>query len=297
MMREPVSDRVFNTVNVLLLTVVVALIVYPVWFVLIASVSEPTQVSLGNVRWLPKGFTLEGYTRILAYRPIWIGYRNSIFYTAAGTSINLFITLTCAYALARRDFLGRNVLTAVFTFTMFFNGGLIPTFLVVRQLGMINTVWALLLPNAAAMWNIILTRTFFKSTIPHELEEAAFMDGCSNTRLFVSVVLPLSAPIIAVMALFYGVAHWNSYFQALIYLSNRDLMPLQIFLREILVMNEIVDFMTLSSDEMETMVRRQEMAEIMKYGLIVVATLPVLLVYPYVQRYYVRGIMVGAIKG
>jgi putative aldouronate transport system permease protein len=297
MKRDTVSDRVFDIINFTLLGLAVLAVLYPLWFVLVASVSNPDEVSLGNVYYWPKGFTLEGYQRILEYRPVWIGYRNSIFYAVVGTTINLFVTLTCAYALSRKDFMGRNVLTALFTFTMFFNGGLIPTFLVVKQLGMVNTVWALIIPNAAAMWNIILTRTYYKSNIPTELQEAAFMDGCSNTRLFLTIVLPLSAPIIAVMALFYGVTHWNSYFPALIYLRSRDLMPLQIFLREVLVQNEIVDFMSLTSDEMETIARRQAMAQIMKYSLIIVATVPVLIIYPFVQRYYVKGIMVGSIKG
>lgn len=297
MISKSLSDRAFDIVNFTLLTIIVLMILYPLWFVLVASVSEANEVSLGNVYLWPKGFTLEGYQRILNYRPVWIGYRNSTFYAVVGTTINLAITLTCAYSLSRKDFIGRNIITAVFTFTMFFSGGLIPTFLVVKRLSMVNTVWALLIPNAAAMWNIILTRTYFQSNIPVELQEAAFMDGCSNTRLLLTVVLPLSAPIIAVMALFYGVGHWNSYFAALIYLSERNLMPLQIFLREVLVQNEIVDFMSLTSDEMESIARRQAMAQIMKYGLIIVATVPVLLIYPFVQKYYVKGIMVGSIKG
>jgi putative aldouronate transport system permease protein len=297
MVRESAGDRVFNAVNYTILVLIMMAVLYPIWVVLISSISDAVEVSLGNVYLLPKGFTLEGYRRILEFQPVWIGYRNTIFYTLAGTAINLFVTFTCAYALSRKDFVGRNVLTAAFTFTMFFSGGLIPTFLVVKQLGMVNKFWALLIPNAAGMWNIILTRTYLSSNIPIELQEAAFMDGCSNTRLFATIVLPLSAPIIAVITLFYGVEHWNSYFSALIYLKDRNLMPLQIFLREILVQNEIVDIMNMSSDEMESLARRQEMAQVMKYGLIVVSTVPVLMVYPLVQKYYVKGIMVGSIKG
>jgi putative aldouronate transport system permease protein len=294
--RETTQDRVFNTVNAAVLVFVVLTVLYPLYFVAIASISDFNLVNSGEVWLLPRGATLEAYQKVLRYEPVWIGYRNTIFYTVFGTLINLSVTLTCAYSLSRRDFVGRSILTALFTFTMFFHGGLIPTFLLVKSLGMVDTIWAMLIPNAAAMWNIIITRTYFQTAIPFELQEAAKIDGCSNVRIFTTVVLPLSAPIVAVMALFYGVMHWNALFNALIYLSNRSLFPLQLFLREVLIQNQIFD-LTVDSDQMESAVHQMQMAELMKYALIIVSSVPILMVYPFLQRYFVQGVLVGAVKG
>jgi putative aldouronate transport system permease protein len=245
----------------------------------------------------PKNITFEGYRRVFQNKELWIGYRNTIFYTLAGTAINLFITLPCAYALSRRDLAGRKAIMLLLVFTMLFNGGLIPTYLMIKSLGMLNTIWAMLLPSAASVWNIIVTRTYFQSTIPRELEEAAAIDGCSTFRMFLSVVLPLSAPIIAVMALFYGVGHWNAYFNALIYLSNRNLFPLQLFLREILIQNEMADSMMTSGGDLALVAQQAKIADIIKYAVMIVASLPVLAVYPFLQRYFVKGMMVGSLKG
>ena len=199
--------------------------------------------------------------------------------------------------ISRKDFYGRNLFTALFVLTMFFSGGLIPRFLVVRSLGILDTVWAMVLPSAVAMWNIVVTRTYLQRVIPFELQEAAVMDGCSNTRLFVSVILPLSVPIIAVMALFYGVGHWNAYFNALIYLSDRKLYPLQLFLREILVLDQYADILEMDEDEMAQWLWLQEMRDSMKYGLVIVSSVPVMLAYPFLQKYFVKGIMLGSLKG
>ncbi|WP_246067473.1 carbohydrate ABC transporter permease [Paenibacillus koleovorans] len=297
MLQDTGRDKTFNTINNALLMLITVAVLYPIVYILAASVSDPVKVGLGEVWLWPKGFTFEGYQRIFEFKPIWIGYRNTIFYALLGTAINLFITLTCAYALSRRDLVGRNVFMMLFLLTMFFHGGLIPTFLVVKQLGLVNTIWSMVLPNAAFMWNIIICRTFFQTSIPIELQESAQIDGCSNTRLFLRIVLPLSKPIIAVMGLFYGVSHWNAFFNALIYLSNRDLYPLQLILREILIMNQVTDMLQMSTDEMESMVKRMYMAEIMKYGLVIVSSLPVLIAYPFLQRYFMKGVMIGAIKG
>ncbi|KAJ3198184.1 hypothetical protein HK101_008684 [Irineochytrium annulatum] len=248
---------------------------------------------------LPKGITFEGYARVFENTNIWIGYKNTIIYTVVGTIVNLIVTLPAAYALSRSDFVGRGFFMAMFMVTMFFGGGLVPSYLLVKDLGMVNSMWALILPGAASIWNIIVCRTFFQSTIPKELQEAAHIDGCTNTRLFIKIVLPLSMPIIAVMALFYGVGHWNSYFSAMIYLNDSSKYPLQLFLRQILVLQEMaaqgggaID--TSSATAMNT---KAEIAALVKYAVIIVATLPVIAVYPFLQRYFVQGVMIGSVKG
>jgi putative aldouronate transport system permease protein len=295
--KETKADRIFNYINISILTVLLLIVIYPLIYVISASISDPTLVNQGKVWLLPKGINFEGYRRILQDRNIWIGYRNTILYTVLGTIINLLVTLPAAYSLSRKDFYGRTFFTAIFTFTMFFSGGLIPTYLIVKGLGLRDTIWALVIPGAAGMWNIILTRTYFQSNIPVELQEAALIDGCSNTRLFLTIVLPLSAPIVAIMALFYGVGHWNSFFGALIYISNRNLYPLQLILREILIQSEVSMEMMKTGEALESMAKQAELAELIKYGVIIVSTLPVLIAYPFIQRYFVQGMMVGAIKG
>jgi putative aldouronate transport system permease protein len=226
---------------------------------------------------------------------VWRGYRNTIFYTVVGTVINLFLTTLAAYPLSRRDLPGRNIFMFLITFTMFFHGGLIPTYLVVKGLGMVDTFWALVIPNAIATYNLIVMRTYFQTSIPWELQEAALIDGCSNTRLLLKIILPLSKPIIAVMVLFYAVMHWNAFFNALIYLRDEELYPLQLILREILIMNQ-----TSLSDDASIQFGMDEkllLAESIKYALIIVASVPVLIMYPFVQRHFVKGVMIGSIKG
>jgi putative aldouronate transport system permease protein len=293
------SDKILKTVNILLLFIIVIIEIYPLIFVISASISNPDLVNMGKIILLPREITFEGYLRIFKYEAIWTGYRNTVFYTISGTIINLFMTLTTAFALSRKDFIGRRIIMTMFVVTMFFNGGLIPTFLVVRNLNMVNTIWAMIIPNAVSMWNIIITRTYFQNSVPFELQESAKIDGCSNIRILVSIVLPLSKPIIAVMSLFYGVAHWNAYFNALIYLSNRELIPLQLILREILILQEAAtDVLSASSpDEFESMIIWMRLAQTMKYGIIIVSTLPMLIVYPFIQKYFVKGVMIGALKG
>lgn len=295
--KETKSDRIFNVVNVIIMTLVLMIEIYPLLYVLSASISDPDLVNQGKVLLLPKGISFDGYIRVLRDKEIWAGYRNTIFYTLLGTGINLFVTLPAAYSLSRKDFYGRNVFMALFTFTMFFSGGLIPTYFIVTGLGLRDTIWALLLPGAASMYNIIITRTFFQSNIPNEMKEAAEIDGCTNTRLFFTIVLPLSAPIIAVIGLFYGVAHWNSYFSALIYISKRELFPLQLILREILLLNEMSTEMMKTGEEIEAFAKQARIADMIKYAVIIVSTAPVLIAYPFLQRYFVQGIMIGAVKG
>jgi putative aldouronate transport system permease protein len=288
------SDRVFNIINNICLGIVFILVVYPIYFIVIASFSDPNYVSQGNVWLVPMGANLEGYKSIFKDPVILTGYKNSIVYTSVGTFINITVTILAGYALSRKDLVGRNAFMFLFTFTMFFSGGLIPTYLVVRKLGLINKIWALVLPNALSVYYLIIARTFFISNIPEELREAAVIDGCTNTRFFVSVVLPLSKAIVSVLSLFYAVVHWNSFFNAMIYIRDEDKYPLQFVLRGILLENEMRESMTQTIGDASDI---QNKADMIKYGVIIVASLPVLIAYPFAQRYFIKGMMIGSIKG
>jgi multiple sugar transport system permease protein/putative aldouronate transport system permease protein len=291
--RETGLDLVFVILLYVILSLILISLLYPIIFVMSASISEPSAVMAGKVVLFPVGFTLRAYQAILEYKQIWVGFSNSLFYTVAGTLVNLFVTILAGYALSRKDLVGRNFFMLLFAFTMLFNGGLVPTYLVVNQLGLVNTRWALIIPQALSVWNLIITITYFRSSIPIELLEAAQLDGCSDFQYLMRVVLPLSAPIVAVLTLFYAVGHWNEYFSALLYLNDQSLYPLQIMLRNILIQNRI-DFTMV---DVNAFAARQAMRELLKYALIVVASVPVLLIYPFVQRYFLKGIMIGAIKG
>ena len=297
MIKQAFEDRMFQTFNHGFLLAITLLVLYPLVYIVSASLSDPTYVNSGQMWLWPKGFTLEGYERVFANRDIWTGYMNSAIYTVAGVLINLAVTLPCAYALSRRGLPGRKAVTLIIVFTMFFSGGLIPTYLLVKSLGLVNTYWALLLPSAATAINIIVSRTFFQSNISREMEEAASMDGCSDFRMFAVIILPLSKALIAVMALFYGVGHWNQYFGALIYLSGRDLYPLQLFLREILVQQEIASQMLMNGGDIELLMSEQtRITELIKYAVMIVAALPLIVVYPFVQKHFVQGVMIGSLK-
>ena len=222
------------------------------------------------------------------------GYLNTFIYTTVGTSINLLLTTMGAYALSRKNLYGRNVITAILIFTMFFSGGMIPTYLVVKSLHMLNTIWAMVIPGAISVYNLIIMRTFFQTSIPDELEEAAHIDGCSNIQTLIRIVLPLSTPILAVMVLFYAVSHWNTFFDGLIYLTDRNKFPLQLILREILIQNRVAD---MDSTLEESLIQQAIAVEGLKYALVVVANLPVLIMYPFVQKYFVKGVMIGSLKG
>ncbi|CAM4116916.1 carbohydrate ABC transporter permease [Lederbergia lenta] len=286
------ADRIFDTFNYTFMTILILIVLYPLYLIVISSVSNPYAVNSGTVWLIPEGFTMEGYKKLFEFGKVWIGYRNSLFYAVFGTVLNLSLTLTAGYALSRHDLVGRNFFMFIIAFTMFFGGGIIPTYLLVKDLGMVNTIWSQVIPNAVSAFNIIIARTFFQTTIPKGLLEAAQVDGCTTTKFFFKIVLPLSVPIIAVIALFSAVAHWNSYFQALIYLRDESLYPLQIILREILIVNESQgDTMVISPDS-----ELQDVSEIMKYGAIIVTSLPVLILYPFVQKYFVKGVMIGSIK-
>lgn len=295
-MRAISQDRVFDIVVYTFLAVLTLCVLYPLIFVLSASFSEPEMVNGGKVALLPKGFNVDGYKEILAYKPIWQGYMNTIIYTVVGTLVNLAVTLSGAYALSRSELYGRNTIAFLFALTMFFSGGLIPTYVLVSSLGLRDTMWALILPGAASMYNLIICRTYFATTIPNELYESGKMDGASDLRMFWSIALPLSAPIIAVMALFYGVGHWNQFFSALIYLSDEAKYPLQLVLRTVLLQQTSGGALDNSVEALTDFNRRARLAELMKYGLVIVAAGPLLIIYPFLQRFFVKGIMVGAIK-
>lgn len=292
--KQTIGDKLFDAVNITVLVLLLIAVLYPLFFVIIASFSQPEAVLNGEVWFWPKAFTLEGYRKVFVNNEIVTGYINTILYTVAGTAVNILMTIIAAYPLSRSDFRGRNMIMAFFVFTLFFSGGMIPTYLVIRDLGMINTFWVMIIPNAVAVANIIITRTFFQQSIPAEVQEAAVIDGCSNLQTLIRVVLPLSMPIIAVMVLFYAVGHWNAYLNALIYLSDRTLYPLQLILREILVQSQMQKMMEGSQDSFFRMLMS---AETIKYAVIIIANLPIFLLYPFLQKYFVKGLMIGAIKG
>lgn len=293
-LNESRSDKIFSFTNYFLVIVLTLLILYPLIFVLSASFSNPKEVLNGSVWLLPKGFNVDAYMKIFQNKDIINGFVNTLKYTVFGTAINLVMTIMAAYPLSRKDFRGRNLIMGIFVFTIFFSGGLIPTYLLIKDLGMIDTFWVMVIPNAVAVWNIIIMRTFFQSTIPFELQEAAMIDGCSNLQILWRIIIPLSLPVIAVMVLFYAVGHWNSYFQALIYLRDKELFPLQLVLREILIQSQVDDLMKGTA---ETQAQQQLLVEGLKYSILVVANLPMLVLYPFLQKYFMKGFVVGAIKG
>ncbi|MFE0559360.1 carbohydrate ABC transporter permease [Paenibacillus sp. NPDC058910] len=290
--KEAANERVFDVIIYAIAVIIIVIVLYPLIFIVSASFSDPTRVLNGEVWLLPKSVTLDAYANILQNEKIWIGYRNTILYTIVGTVINIIMTILAAYPLSRPDLPGRNAIMVFITLTMFFSGGLIPTYLLVKDLGMVDTMWALIVPGAIATYNLIVMRTYFQSSIPWELQEAAHIDGCSNWRLLFSIILPLSKPILAVMVLFYAVGHWNSFFNALIYIRNENLHPLQLVLREILLISQ-----SASVDGSVGLEDSILLAESIKYAVIIVSSLPVLLMYPFVQRHFVKGVMIGSIKG
>lgn len=291
--RESKEDVIFDVVNTVLITALLIVVLYPLIFIVSASFSGSMEVLKGEVILFPKNITLEAYRRVFMDENIVSGYINTIIYTVIGTAISLFFTFTAAYPLSRKDFKGRNIIMIYLSITMFFGGGLIPTYLVVKSLHMIDTIWSIVLLGSVSVWNIIVTRTFFQG-IPFELQEAAFIDGCSNTRTFISVIMPLSSTIVAVMVLFYGVYYWNNYFSALIYLNDEAKYPLQLVLRKIMILGQMDNMVNSGT---ESVASQQMAAETIKYSVIVVASVPVLIIYPFLQKYFEKGVMVGAIKG
>lgn len=292
--KESAGERLFYMAIILILTITCVIILYPLIHVVSVSISNPYAVMANEVKLLPKGFTLEGYRRVYANSDIWRSYRNTIMYTVVGTFINLVLTTAGAYPLSRNDFYGKKLWTFYFTVTMFFSGGIIPTYLLVQKLGLVDTFWVMVILGAVNTWNMIIMRTFFQNNIPVSLQEAAIIDGANDLLILVKIVVPLSTPIMAVMTLFYGVAHWNAFFNALIYLNDRSRYPLQLILREILVQNTLNAQM---AEGLGSAAEQEFIGESIRYATIIVATVPILMVYPFLQKYFVKGIMVGAIKG
>lgn len=292
--KTSLDDKIYYTIAYSYILALTLSVLYPLIYIFSSSFSSPGAVSTGRVFLWPVDFSLEGYKAVFRNSRVFIGYRNTIFYTCVGTAINVFMTLICAYPLARKNLPHRNLITFIFTFTMLFSGGMIPTYILMRDLNFINKVWALLIPGSISVYNMIVTRTFFQTTISDELLEATKIDGCNDFHFFWKFILPLSKAVIAVIAMMYAVGHWNSYFSAFIYLSRRDLYPLQIYLREILILSKI-DAADIVDPEMA--IAQQGMAELLKYALIVVSAGPILCIYPFVQKYFVKGIMIGSLKG
>ncbi|MEC0241306.1 carbohydrate ABC transporter permease [Paenibacillus dokdonensis] len=291
--RESVTDKFFLGIVYIFLSLVLLLILFPLLHILSASFSSPSAVTSGKVWLWPVDFSLIGYKAVFQNSDILVGFGNSFFYTIVGTLVNVSFTAMLAYPLARKTFYGRGLIMILLVFTMFFDGGLIPNYLLVKSLGMVNTRWAMIIPGALAVFQVIIARTFFQS-IPEELAEAADMDGCSDMRFFLRIVLPLSKPILAVLFLMYAVGHWNAYFNALIYLKDSSMFPLQIFLRNILILNsENSDMLT----NVNSLLVQQGLKDLLKYSLIVVSTAPVLIIYPFVQKHFVKGVMIGSLKG
>ena len=289
-----IGDDLFMAAVYFFLLVVLICMLYPLIYVVSASFSSPGAVAGGKVFLWPVEPTLLGYQAVFQNQKIVTGFLNSVFYLAVGTSVNLVMTMLAAYPLSRKEFYGRKVVTAIFVFTMYFSGGLVPSYLLMKNLRLLDTRAVLIIPVAMSVWNVIIARTYLQNTIPDELFEAASIDGCSETGFFLKVVLPLSKPIMAVLVLYYGVYHWNSYFNAMIYLKSPELQPLQIVLREILLLGKVD--MTMITD-VAALEKMQGLSNLLKYAVIVVASVPMMCIYPFVQKHFVKGVMVGSLKG
>ena len=297
-MRKSSSDIIFDSVNTFLMLLVIIVMLYPLYFVVIAAISEPYEVATGSVMLWPKGLTMEAYANVFKNEEIWTGYYNTIIYTVVGTLYNLLTLIPAAYVMSKINLPGRKVLTWFFFITMYFGGGMIPTYLLMKLLGLIDSRWNMILGGVRS-YNMIVERQFFQSTISDSLFEAAHIDGASDFQSFFRIALPLAKPIIAVMALFHAVGHWNSYYNALLYIRNRDLYPLQLVLRDILILSKTM-LSSIEIDEegmLEWAARQAYLAEAMKYATIFIASAPMLIAYPFVQKYFVKGVMIGSIKG
>ncbi|HZH59904.1 MAG TPA: carbohydrate ABC transporter permease [Metabacillus sp.] len=290
-----VNDIIFDLFIYVICGIIFLIIAYPLYFVVIASVSDSTLVSTGKVLLFPKGFSLFGYNEIFQDARIWVGYKNTMIYSLLGTFVNLLLTLPAAYVLSRKEFRARRILMFFFVFTMFFNGGLIPTYLLMKDLQLIDTMWVFIIPFSVNVFNLIITRTFFETSIPNELYEAASIDGCNHFTFFLKVVLPLSKAVVSVIGLYYLVWHWNDFFTGLIYIRDYSLQPLQIVLRDILLSNQV--FAEGAGSGGAAGGYAQRYADQIKYGVIIISTLPILIVYPFIQKYFEKGVMIGSVKG
>ena len=288
------GDKACIILVYVLLSAVMLIVLYPLIYIVSASFSDPQAVVSGKVMLWPVDVTLRGYKAVFRNPKILTGFMNSFIYMGVGTVVNLIMTMLCAYPLSRKEFTARNKIAALFVFTMYFSGGLMPTYMIVNKLGLINTRWAMIIPSAMSTYNMIIARTYMVNSIPDELYEAAQIDGCSPFKYLLKVVVPLCKPILAVLTLYYGIAKWNNYFDAMLYLNDASLQPLTIVLREILIQNQIDPTMLTDASALSKL---QGMTELLKYAVIVVASVPVLAIYPFVQKYFVKGVTIGAVKG
>lgn len=288
------EDKIFHIVNTVIMVLIAIVMVYPLYYIVLASVTDPTVVNTGKLLLFPEKIYLEGYKAAFEYKQLFTGFLNSILYTVTGTMISICLTMPGAYALSRKDLKGRNVVMFFFTFTMFFSGGMVPAYMLVSKLRLIDTMWAMVLPGALSVYNLIVVRTFFQTNLPDELLEAAKVDGCSDLKFFWHIALKVSGTIIAVMVLFYAVGIWNSYFNAIMYMNSRSKMPLQAVLRDLLILNTVTN--ELPIDATET-VSRMMRADQLKYCVIIISTVPMMIFYPFIQKYFTKGVMIGSIKG
>lgn len=292
------QDKIYDISIFIILTIIFLIVAYPLYFIVISSISNPEAVSSGEVFLYPKGITFKGYEEVFKNKQVVTGFLNSLFYTFCGVMLNLVVTLPTAYALSRDKFNGKKFVTIFYMVTMFVSGGMIPTYLVVKNMHLLDSMFALILPGALGVYNMIVARTFFKTNISEELYDAAAIDGCGETKFFFGIALPLSKAIIAIMILFYGVGHWNSYFSALLYIKTEAKYPLQLVLRSILVQNQShLKQAVTTAAQIQAMEEKRQLMELMKYSLIIISSIPVLVMYPLVQKHFVKGVMIGSIKG
>ena len=291
--RRQGKDLLFDIVLYSICAVMLVLVIYPLWFIVIASFSDPSAVAGGHVWILPVGFTLDGYDELFKQAEVWTGYRNTIAYTVLGTIVGLAVNIPAAFALSRKDLWGRKVLMGLYVFTMFFSGGMIPIFLTVQEMGFYNNFWVMIIPFSVSAYNIIVARTFFETSLPADLWDAAQIDGCGNLRYFFTMALPLSKAVISVIALWTAVGQWNGYFNALLYLRDAELHPLQLIMRNILITNQV--FASMGTGEAAMIAMRR--ANLVRYSMIIIATVPIMCVYPFIQKYFDQSVMIGAVKG
>jgi len=289
------QDKAVYFINYILLILFLIIVLYPLIYIVSCSFSSGDALMSGKVRLLPVKFTFDSYAAVFKYDSIWTGYRNSIVYTVVGTAISILLTLFAAYPLSRDDFRGRKLFTALFLFTMMFSGGLIPTYILIKNLGLTDTIWAVVLPSSISAYNMIVARTFFVQTIPKELLEAAEIDGCADFYFFLKIVLPLSAPIVAVLCLWIAVGLWNGYFNPMIYINSESKYPLQLVLRRILLLSQVN--LSSSNVDPDKIAKNRYLSEMLKYGTIIISSLPLMMIYPFIQKYFVKGVMIGSVKG
>ena len=291
--RRQGKDLLFDIVLYSICAILLLLVLYPLWFIVIASFSDPSAVAGGHVWLWPVGFTLDGYDELFRQAEVWTGYRNTIVYTVLGTIFGLMVNIPAAYALSRKDLWGRRGLMGLYVFTMFFSGGMIPIFLTVQEMGLYNNFWVMIIPFAVSAYNIIVARTFFETSLPPDLWDAAQIDGCGNLRFFFTMALPLSKAVVSVIALWTAVGQWNGYFNALLYLRDAQLHPLQLIMRNILITNQV--FAAMGTGEAAMIAMRR--ANLVRYSMIIIATVPIMCVYPFIQKHFDQGVMIGAVKG